>query len=338
MDHVNLSVVVGTYNRLGLLQRCLDALSKGVHVSCKIFVIDGGSDDGTLEYLEQYPGIYLVRDEALIGQAKSLNQVLGLLNSDFVCWLSDDNLVVDGMLDVAVNILDDDAQIGMVSLKVKDVTGPQTNVPYLGAIWESGILNCNQGMLPTALLRQLGGFNEEFRDYGIDADLTTRVLLAGYKVVYTKKIAIHHYRDHETDNWITKANRENHLQLARELYRSSYPKLILGKSDLPRARLSNPYSLSTSPSLYLYEKLVKHYKIMLRLLLKFLMNNALVGQWVNLFFRDCYNISFARFISRWDLIENSQHSYYLVQQIPESLRLQSQVTENSTKGMAKDYG
>jgi GT2 family glycosyltransferase len=216
------------------------------------------------------------------------------------------------MLDVAVDNLKADKQIGMVALKVRDVTGPHTSVPYLGTIWESGVLNCNQGMLPTALLRELGGFNEEFRDYGIDADLTTRVLLAGCKVVYTKAEAIHHYRNHEADNWTTKSNRGHRLQLARQLYRKSYPKLV-PQEGVP---------------LYFHGKLSKNFKIIFEFLLKYLLNRAVVGPWAGSFFRDCYNVLYGRFISRWDLFENLQHSYYLVQQMPESLRLQSRAAEN----------
>ena len=76
---------------------------------------------------------------------------------DFVCWLSDDNLVADGILDVAFDVLNTDTRIGMVSLKVKDVTGSHIDAPYLGAIWESGILNCNQGLLciPTGINKSI---------------------------------------------------------------------------------------------------------------------------------------------------------------------------------------
>lgn len=62
-----------------------------------------------------------------------------------------------------------------------------------------GILNVNQGVLPTAVMREVGGFSEAFRDYGIDPDLTAKVLLAGYDVVYTRSISILHYRNWETD-------------------------------------------------------------------------------------------------------------------------------------------
>jgi hypothetical protein len=82
----------------------------------------------------------------------------------------------------------------MVALKVRDIEGPFVNHPYIGGISSTGILNVNQGMLPTTVLREMGGFNVEFKDYGIDPDLTARVLFAGYGVAYTKQVALHHRR------------------------------------------------------------------------------------------------------------------------------------------------
>ena len=328
MSHVTLSIIVGTYNRLALLKKCLEALGKGVRVDREIIVVDAGSTDGTLEYLQQCPTIRLVRDEGLIGQAKSLNRVFAMLNSDFVCWLSDDNIILDGALDSAVDILQHHSSIGMVALKVKDITGAYTRAPYLGGIWETGILNCNQGMLPTRLLRQLGGFDEKFRDYGIDADLTTRVLLAGYQVVYTKRVAIHHYRDHETDNWITKSNREQRLQSARDLYRSRYAPLLIPQKTFSSVENSNFKKFVSKFLLYLKGKVVKHYKILARHL-KFSLDESIVNHWLGPFFRDWYNVSHGRFISRWDLFLNLHRPYYLVQQIPDSLRLQFWTAQNS---------
>jgi len=221
-----LSIVIGTYNRLGLLRQCLDALIGKIKVTHEIIVIDAGSTDGTLGYLRQLQTIRLLCDEDLIGQAQSLNRVFKKLESTFVCWLSDDNIVQEGMLDLAVSILEQEPEIGLVSLKVKDIRGSHIDMPYIGGIWPSGVLNCNQGMISTKLLLALGGFDEDFRDYGIDGDLTTKVLLAGYKVVLTKQVAIHHLRDHETISWTDENDRKQRLNAARTLYQRKYEKLI----------------------------------------------------------------------------------------------------------------
>ena len=82
-------------------------------------------------------------------------------------------------LDLAVTILDQHDDIGMVALKTREVKGPYVGAPSIGGIWSTGILNCNQGVIRTKLLRDVGYLDEAFTYYGIDADLTAKVLPAG---------------------------------------------------------------------------------------------------------------------------------------------------------------
>ena len=82
----------------------------------------------------------------------------------------------------------------MVGVKVKEIEGPAVDAPYLGAISSIGVLNVNQGVLRTPVLQSVGGFGERFRDYGIDPDLTAKVLFSGWDVAYTRVVGIHHFR------------------------------------------------------------------------------------------------------------------------------------------------
>lgn len=299
---ITLSILIGTMNRLPTLKKTLEALSGKVRIPHEIIVVDAGSTDGTLEYLRGLKGITLVEDGQPIGQAKSLNKIIKNLNSRYMCWLSDDNVVVDGMLDVAVDILMDDMEIGMVSLKVKDVTGAMTDLPYIGGIW-SGILNCNQGMLATNLMKEIGGFDENFRDYGIDIDLTTQVLMAGYKVVFTKDIAIHHYRDHETNTWINTEERRLRLQEAQIKYEIKYPFLKIEDDHLLRFYLAIRNRL-LSVSMHLY-KLAKRLSIDVEY-------TSSINE------RDWSNLFSSRFISINDFRLGKNEPYYLVQKIRDS--------------------
>src|SRR5262249_13225880 len=129
------------------------------------------------------------------GQARAYNDVFAQVTTPYVVWLSDDNEIVDGGLDAGVATLDQRPDIGMVAIKVRDVEGPFVDAPYVGGISPIGVLNVKQGMLRTGIVQALGGFSERFRDYGIDPDLTARVLFSGWKVAYTQTVGIHHYRD-----------------------------------------------------------------------------------------------------------------------------------------------
>ncbi|MGD9081630.1 MAG: hypothetical protein PVG96_19960, partial [Desulfobacterales bacterium] len=112
--------------------------------------------------------------------------------------MSDDNVIKPGVFDQAIDILEENADIGLIALKVKDVKSPYTNETYIGGIHDTGILKCNQGIIRTQLLRKIRYFDESFKKYGINPDLTAKVLLFGFKVVFTKGVAIEHHRDYES--------------------------------------------------------------------------------------------------------------------------------------------
>ena len=222
---VTLSVVVGTLNRAEQLKVCVNSIFDQTTLSTRVYVTDAGSSDGTIEYLESIASDRLVPvlQGKRVGQARAYNEVFKLVRTPYVCWLSDDNVVVNRGLDVAVRILDTRPKIGMVGLKVKDVSGPFVDAPYVGGVSAAGVLNVNQGVLRTSVIRELGGFSERFRDYGIDPDLTTRVIFTGHAVVHTRQIALHHYRNWSTDRESPDYIRQQELQKAYlELYRRKY--------------------------------------------------------------------------------------------------------------------
>lgn len=220
-----LSVLVGTCDRLGQLRELLRSVREGTRAPTRILVSDAGSTDGTVEFLraEGGEGLVPVFEGRRRGQAAALNDLLRLVETPYVCWLSDDNVVVPGALDTAVAILDGEPRIGMVGLKVRDVKGPFTAAPYIGGVSAIGILNVNQGLLRTAVLREVGGFSEAFRDYGIDPDLTAKVLLSGHDIVYTREVAVRHARNWTEDRASPEFARIMERQKAYlEMYRRKY--------------------------------------------------------------------------------------------------------------------
>ena len=220
-----LSVVLGTFNRLESLKRCLDSVIQQTRTSVVVHVADAGSTDGTVDYLKSVASetIRPVLAGRKLGQAKAYNDIFRTVSTPYVAWLSDDNQVVDGGLDVAVRILDRRPEVGMVALKTRDVQGPFLGSVYLGGVSETGVLNVNQGLLRTQVLREVGYFSEAFGFYGIDPDLTAKVLFSGHDIVYTRPVALHHYRD-----WPTDEASPEHAALAAQhkrsldLYRAKY--------------------------------------------------------------------------------------------------------------------
>lgn len=234
-----LSLVLGSYNRLEPLKRCLESILRETRTPLAVYVTDAGSTDGTQAYLKSVASDVirpLLVGEKL-GQARAYNDVFRTIETPYVAWLSDDNEVVDGGLDRAVRILDRRREVGMVALKTRDVQGPFLGSAYLGGVSEIGVLNVNQGVLRTPVLRQVDYFSEAFGSYGIDPDLTAKVLFSGWDIVYTRQVALHHYRD-----WPTRPGTPEHDALMRvharslQLYRDKYGGLADGDEGWARKR------------------------------------------------------------------------------------------------------
>jgi GT2 family glycosyltransferase len=300
-----LSIVIGTRNRRSMLEKCLDALVGRIKTGHRIIVVDAGSTDGTVEYLRQLGQtrgeIRLICDGAPIGQAQSLNRVFPTIKSEFICWLSDDNVVQPGALDTAVDILKTNDKIGMVALKVKDVVGRRTRLPYIGGIRKTGILNCNQGVIRSNVFGQVGYFDESFKNYGIDPDLTAKVLLAGCRVVYTKAVAIHHFPTNEAEGGaISRAEKIKNKEGLNKKYNAKYAYLI---DD----RICDNREMRMKRVVWRHVK-----KLNKRLEKRGYRIERLTGK--NM--KDWKNLTKARYISIFDFLRNRSRPYYLEQRLP----------------------
>ncbi|SEH30241.1 glycosyltransferase family 2 protein [Magnetospirillum fulvum] len=233
MPNPVLSIVVGTYNRRDQIQECVESIARETTVPHIVYVTDAGSTDGTVEYLNSVASdtVRPILVGEKLGQARAYNDVFDQVQTPYVCWISDDNVIVDNGLDRAVAVLQGNARIGMIALKVRDKIGPFTKAPYIGGLSSLGVLNVNQGMLPTKVMKEVGGFSELFRDYGIDPDITAKVLFSGYDVVYSRRVAIHHYRNWSVDPsapeyHALKAKHERSIKLYEAKYGNYLPQSV----------------------------------------------------------------------------------------------------------------
>jgi len=292
-----LSIVAGTLDRRDQLVRLVDSIVRETRVPFTLYITDAGSTDGSIEYLksiasDQIRPVFVGRR---LGQARAYNDVFMQVTTPYVCWVSDDNEIVDHGLDKAVDILKRDQKIGMVGLKVRDKEGPFTRAPYIGGISSTGILNVNQGVLPTQVMHAVGGFSEHFRDYGIDPDLTAKVLFLGFDIVYTRDVAIHHYR-----NWsVDKKSKDYKIMMERQVVAKEKYEAIYGDYTKP------------SKVLALKKRSWEFARAILSRRLNFSMHS--VKPIFGSIPRDYYNTVMCRYISPFDLLTPRHKAYHLRQ-------------------------
>lgn len=68
----SISVVVPTLDEIDALPNCLDALAPQLGPTDEVIVVDGGSDDGTIAYAQQWGAEVIVDPESSIGMARHL--------------------------------------------------------------------------------------------------------------------------------------------------------------------------------------------------------------------------------------------------------------------------
>ena len=286
-----LTVLVATYNRLEALKTVVDAIPAQTRCSHEVIIIDGGSTDGTVEYLQSRRDITAVYQEQLLGVPRAYNQVWRQVESKYTCWLSDDTELTNGGIDLAVRILEDDPGIGMVGLKTRDVIGPRTELPYVGALSEYQILNCNHGVMPLDVLRSVGYFNEDYPMYMVDPDLTASILCAGKKVVMTKQVCVLHRPEWAvSDRSSKKENRLKGIDHAA-IYREKF--VFLHRH---------------SPA----ERIVRRVRSTLQLPVM----AGFISKIFGLNSRDLKNLLNGRFISPLDPVRNVNKPYHNTQRIP----------------------
>ena len=100
-----ISVVIPTYNRLPILEKCLRALeSQALHEALdgfEVVVVDDGSTDGTVDWLQQhreeFPHVRLIQQEHG-GPAEGRNRGVHQANGDVIVFIDSDLVVTETFL------------------------------------------------------------------------------------------------------------------------------------------------------------------------------------------------------------------------------------------------
>jgi hypothetical protein len=194
-----LSIVTGTYQRLASLQRMVASVRVQLPrcIEYEIVVIDGGSDDGTLEWCVEQPDIKFLSHGSLKGAIKAFCDGARESRGDYVCMANDDISFHPYSLLRAVAYLEDHRSCGAVAFaddryaQVVDPTVGHMVMP-MSAIGVNGVpqtVNYAQVGLFRRWLGELVGWwgdtdpiMGKARTYGGDNYLSARIWELGYSV------------------------------------------------------------------------------------------------------------------------------------------------------------
>lgn len=206
----DLSIVIPTCNRGGLLRQAVGSIRQNVACDVELILVDGASTDAetpaTLKLARELFGdrARLIREDRREGFTRAANKGFRIATGRHVVWLNDDARVLPGSLDHAVEQLDrSPADVGLValfhSMKASKSIAYQTarHGRDFKLMHVRGTLYANFGLGRRALFERLGFFDERYYFCGADPDFSLKVWSAGLKVVPAWQSLIDH---EETDD------------------------------------------------------------------------------------------------------------------------------------------
>jgi len=199
-----------------VLSDCLESLFKQTYRDFEVILVDNASDDNSIDWVRQnFPEVKLILNQANLGFAKACNQGVSIAAGKYVAFLNFDTVVAQDWLVYLVKTVQESADIGacMPKLLLYDKKRALINsaggvTHYLGVSWAGNYNQADKGefeeekeisfasgaamLVKKEVIAKVGAFDENFYMYCEDTDLSWRMRLAGYRVLFVPQSRVWH--------------------------------------------------------------------------------------------------------------------------------------------------
>ncbi len=211
------AVVVPSWNSAGLLPDCLGSLREQ-GMPLELMVVDNGSSDGSVAYLEREGVPHLALPENA-GFARAMNLGAARVRAEAVLALNADTVVEPGAVRALLGALEADPSLAGVQpriLQTEEGADLGSARLYsagqaLGRDGRAYELGAGEAQSPRSLaggevfgvcgaacllrrqsLEQLGGYDERYFSFYEDVDLNVRARIAGHRFAYVPEAVVWH--------------------------------------------------------------------------------------------------------------------------------------------------
>ena len=264
---MKLSIVIICWNDWKVIENCLSSIFESTRrIEFEVIVSDNGSTDGSVERIRtQFPAVRMIENGSNLGFARGNNAGIREAIGDYVLILNPDTIVHPSSLDRWIEFADRHPEAGAFGCRTLYGDGryqvsarpfPTVSRALVAALglrflghfgrlflsdqyvgwkgdgereidWQSG--SCV--LLRGSLLKQLGGFDEQFFYHYEEVDLCHRVWQAGYRIRFTPDVIITHLGGQSVGRFPVRFA----LEVCRNCYRYFYKHL--GAKGARRCRI-----------------------------------------------------------------------------------------------------
>lgn len=233
----DLSVIIVNWNTKDYLNNCIRSIKENTKkISCEIIVIDNFSSDGSPQTVEaNFPDVILIKNQENYGFGHANNQGYALAKGKYILFLNSDMIVQKNCLEKMFEFMEKNPAIGASSCKLTHPDGslqhscrefPSFKIIFLMLIgvrflfpkmkmfrdylmlnWDhSDIREIDQIMgsfmfIRSAVIKEVGRFDERFWMYFEEVDLCLRIKAAGWKIVHYPYVSSIHFLSKSSDQW-----------------------------------------------------------------------------------------------------------------------------------------
>ena len=280
ISNPTLSIVIVNYNTRQLLDDCLASIFAAEEPAggLEIIVVDNASHDGSQAMVrEKYPLVQLIASEVNRGFSAANNLGVAVANGRTILFLNSDTRVAPNALAEPVAYLLANPRVGALTVRLVYPSGerdPDNHrgfpTPWNAICHFSGlskifpanprfngyfqsyadmsqthpvdVIAGSYMLMPMALCRELGGWDETYFFYGEDIDFCYRTRQAGYQIIYYPHVEVLHYKGassglRKESAEIARPPKETRVKVAKEsvramkifyrkFYREQYPWLV----------------------------------------------------------------------------------------------------------------
>jgi N-acetylglucosaminyl-diphospho-decaprenol L-rhamnosyltransferase len=252
----DVSILIVNMNAAGMLRDCLVSLRETCGaLRLEIILVDNGSKDDSLAVAKrEWPEIVLLAQEKNIGYVRANNLGLPYATGRYFLYLNNDTVLLPQCLAELAHFLDTNPEAGAVSGQILNPDGTDQGTArtlpsianavfgrrsvlsrwFPGNRWtrrymigwqrtdqepfEAEFLSTACLMVRTEIAKAIGGMDEEFVHYWVDAELCHRIRVKGWKLFCVPQAKVLHFEGQGGSNKTWRQRCRSTLLFHRDAY------------------------------------------------------------------------------------------------------------------------